>query len=684
MRYFQDQLGVRATFPCLHRYTGRAICAVPCDGIDDMCENYADEDNCNIPNFIDLLIQVTLLTLVVGIASIALISAWRYLFQKKELETEGPIISIPWQSIGMTVDEQKLSDLVESGYMGKAMQNLMYYLWNTEDVIFQRSVSKELYCKMARKQEMESDLNIFFLKNLGTNASIGRLYDLVDESVSVKMETFFYHKLPSRIHRMLCSSLIRMVKIVMSKLVNVSLYYTDIYKDIYLAHLIYTQVIVQPSGFTFKGKESFPTIVFFVIVASIAATEVCNIVIFISHSEFGKWSFWKWLPTITCAPLMPAFIEFEGLIEEIRLYSLARKIKSKQVVMWGWHKEALLERIRDNICALRSLLYEFRASENSFEHFVQPVLLILILQLSKTTSPIVSGFNKVFLDEASPLVYMSAISSLKSLVAGHIYYLSITKNDFLGLTAKLILIPYYLIGSASQIFRVLLIFTPLMGLFDTMHHYLKGIMEMENINLMYEPLLNLTYTQLWNNHYRLREFNEFFSLPSVVYFVICGGCVILHLSASNIFLRPFCKKLGDGWVRISMRTVVTLVNIPLFCDWEEFFRYSDHSIPVSECWNKCKKLYAKFQVLFLIEHMMSLIPIICLKIAVDKRNAKLEEGPFKLVPDEELSTYVVNCLLVLGVVMPVITALIQASLAYLYFMYGHPWARVLKSQVFPK
>ncbi len=32
-----------ATFSCKHRYTGNWICAVPCDGHDDLCEDFEDE-----------------------------------------------------------------------------------------------------------------------------------------------------------------------------------------------------------------------------------------------------------------------------------------------------------------------------------------------------------------------------------------------------------------------------------------------------------------------------------------------------------------------------------------------------------------------------------------------------------------------------------------------------------------
>ena len=43
--YPKDKIQL-ATLPCRHRYTGRWICSVPCDGRDDLCENSEDE-NCD-------------------------------------------------------------------------------------------------------------------------------------------------------------------------------------------------------------------------------------------------------------------------------------------------------------------------------------------------------------------------------------------------------------------------------------------------------------------------------------------------------------------------------------------------------------------------------------------------------------------------------------------------------------
>ena len=55
-----------ATFACKHRYTGRWICSVPCDGHDDLCEDFADED-CDPASkyFISLAVAFVLILIVI-------------------------------------------------------------------------------------------------------------------------------------------------------------------------------------------------------------------------------------------------------------------------------------------------------------------------------------------------------------------------------------------------------------------------------------------------------------------------------------------------------------------------------------------------------------------------------------------------------------------------------------------
>ena len=99
---------------------------------------------------------------------------------------------------------------------------------------------------------------------------------------------------------------------------------------------------------------------------------------------------------------------------------------------------------------------------------------------------------------------------------------------------------------------------------------------------------------------------------------------------------------------------------------------------IAHCWGESKKLFAKFLALYLFEHALALIPMIWLKLAVDCRNAKLEEV-FDLLNDERHSTFMVNLLVTLGVVVPIVTLLAQTGLAWLYMRYGHPWSRILKN-----
>ena len=60
-----------STFACKHRDTGRWICATPCDGEDDFCENMADED-CSQISEIYTLLGVALCLMVIVIAGQAL------------------------------------------------------------------------------------------------------------------------------------------------------------------------------------------------------------------------------------------------------------------------------------------------------------------------------------------------------------------------------------------------------------------------------------------------------------------------------------------------------------------------------------------------------------------------------------------------------------------------------------
>ena len=63
------------------------------------------------------------------------------------------------------------------------------------------------------------------------------------------------------------------------------------------------------------------------------------------------------------------------------------------------------------------------------------------------------------------------------------------------------------------------------------------------------------------------------------------------------------------------------------------------------------------------------------------RIAILNESPFKPLEDELLAEYQVNVYLIAGFTLPIVAALLQTALAYLYFRFGHAWSRVLNKYV---
>merc|ERR1719245_1265548 len=119
--------------------------------------------------------------------------------------------------------------------------------------------------------------------------------------------------------------------------------------------------------------------------------------------------------------------------------------------------------------------------------------------------------------------------------------------------------------------------------------------------------------------------------------------------ASFLIMHPFYNVSEEGRVWHFMRTIKTIVCVPLFCDWEEMYRKYQGTRTVAHCWRESKKMFAKFLALYLFEHALALIPMIWLKLAVDRRNAKLEEV-FDLLSDERRSTFMTNLLVTLGVV----------------------------------
>ena len=251
------------------------------------------------------------------------------------------------------------------------------------------------------------------------------------------------------------------------------------------------------------------------------------------------------------------------------------------------------------------------------------------------------------------------------------------KEGFVGLVGTVILFVYFLFSSIIRVFAVVILFTPLLGLFDTMSH-----LKLSKYNFYVSPLrvfdvgidgrlqmLDAT----WNNtNIDIQEL----TVPGTTAIIALPIIVAIHLACGCFLLKPLQRHKG----RLFLQSIFSLVCTPIFADWEEFQRCFPGT-DILECWKKSWFVHRAFLVLTTIEHLVCLIPLAILKVAVDKRNNVLENSYFPPLQEEIHSTYVINCLLTSGVVIFLIAPFIQSFLAKTYFKSGHGWARILNAHL---
>ncbi len=76
----------KAVFACRHRYTGRPICSEACDGVDGLCEGFADEQ-CQVYPFHFLLLYVAATIVMLT----AVVEVGLFLLRRKALTRQATV-----------------------------------------------------------------------------------------------------------------------------------------------------------------------------------------------------------------------------------------------------------------------------------------------------------------------------------------------------------------------------------------------------------------------------------------------------------------------------------------------------------------------------------------------------------------------------------------------------------------
>ena len=302
--------------------------------------------------------------------------------------------------------------------------------------------------------------------------------------------------------------------------------------------------------------------------------------------------------------------------------------------------ESLMAKSREREHRLRSRLSYLKMTTNNVEDFVQLALLLVLISFWHTNTSSIStgvGASDVLFqvwggdDSLIPHPeYVFASTSLLSLILGHMSLLSTNKNGFTTFIGHwFIALPYFIISTASRIFSVVLFFTPIIGLFDTLHLVQMGMIPASSDkwtgpNVGYTENPDGTFNGTWSK-FSFADNSEFPGIPFWVGFTpailmgihILVGFVILYvvlgdyegewddlpLLRSDVVAEENTEQDMEGNVpkeeqkeqtprkykygRRALYSLWTMVCPPLFLDWEEILRhYTDSVIFDKKPWER--------------------------------------------------------------------------------------------------
>jgi hypothetical protein len=299
-------------FSCKHRYTGKPICANPCDGRDDLCEEFIDE-NCSGPKFIPFIFGLSVVLLLVGLLDYLARRHLLALTDNIEKNPTGLEYNVYMADINKKQDDfQTYLEMREEYEFGPAMSNVLLFFKTTGELFGANEFSHHYY-----KQELKFNkgstkkADLFFFRVLGTGEAVEYLYDILDDGLGVKMYKRIIYNFPICLINALGNITSGRAWIMVKLLSRVLLHYSDIIKDIILLSQLFMLMFDSKMVTLFARHSKFPAIVLWVVLASIVASELSIVMSLTSYNTSTKISKEQNVFSVILAPFMPAVIHYQ-------------------------------------------------------------------------------------------------------------------------------------------------------------------------------------------------------------------------------------------------------------------------------------------------------------------------------------------------------------------------------------
>ena len=404
--------GNLATFSCKHKVTQKPICAIPCDGVEELCENNVDEQ-CQGPG----LLVTLLVTIGLSATFIAIASAVSFNRIKKQKTLSNTTV---------VQGNENINDDLSS------KDNHFIYL----KLSVYKTTMDIAHCIEIATLFSENDT--YIMNILGTNDLTAYFYDCIERSMAVKVHIWFYNKIPklfTAMKKLYVGAFIILIK----STVTLCLKYLDLSKDVLFLYILWLQL----GQYTIR---SFPMAVFYILAISLVTTEIGNfcIIILTQYSFADNWV--KKMLLLLLAPFLPAYNIYVVLHYQFSKFIILNHYDLNQGCHAHMSKE--IKKLDAKIWAYQLKLAKLQYNENLSENLPQLTMLLLISFLNNTSSGIVNNLQNIFIDERSFVGWVLAGMSLVSLIRGQLGYLAGIKNGCQ--TSTFLLASYFLFGVASR------------------------------------------------------------------------------------------------------------------------------------------------------------------------------------------------------------------------------------------
>ena len=644
-----------ATFSCLHRYTNKTICAVPCDGIDDLCKDQSDElcESDPLYKIVGVVFCFFMFIIFIGECSIEL----QELISKRKNSNYKTLLLSGQEKDNEIIDHvTHLQPLMEEIFKEKrsnATKNLVLSLLNTEMLFHGQTLLSVFVCiknNMDTTKEglyfskIVEEINSTFLKAKENNSPSHKKFQMLVEIYS-EFKAQYLNKI-CIFPLFLCRTMIAVFG-----------FSFDLIKDISFAMLLCIKL--APLEW-----PSFEFTICFLLALSIVLPIVCNLLLVLGM-PFSKHQSGIFAASMTlCFPFAPC----------IAIYICNRLDYSLKRIEEKGSKENIFAPCTKK---LRFLSYRMKLNEYAIENPLQILILMLIFCIDYSKTSTVTGLQNLFVGGENVLTFLSLVWSFCSLTYGHVRWIGAKKNNCLPWNGMLYHGIFVVLTLTERTFAILIYFSPSLGLLNLLGHWTMGKMSyLKNEQFELNIDENGNITEIAKEWVQTDKYEDLTIWPVEAYFysLILSFCFHFILTAiikyhTAINFRSKNSKLEK------ILHLITQTTCPLsYTDWDESI---NSNTEVEKNWKKVNTEMKCMLGLFCIEHIIMTIPLWILSYNIYLRNQYLDEY-FPQVMEEKRSTLFAYTLSILCPIVFVILMFLKYQIILLYHRCGHPWSIILK------